>query len=804
MCFFIILFFCNFGAPPIVLIHFHRRNLMRLQRYIFFTLLFFCAVLESLFAQKVALVLSGGGARGAVHLGVIKALEENDIPIDVITGTSIGAIVGGMYASAYTVEDIVAYTNSTNFKNSVSGDYSDEGSFRYYKKPANDAEMFRLRFLIERNTFKFMIPTNLVDPYSLDFSFLELFSAASAAAKNDFNQLMLPFRAVSYDANSRKIYAPRKGNLAAVIRGSMSFPGIFKPIAIDSTLLFDGGMIDNFPVNLAQQEFAPDFIIGVKCSNNNELPTEDDVFSQITTLLSRPTHYEIDSLQGIVIDLDSLNIGLLEFERVEELVEEGYKKTMEQIPFIKERIKRRISWKEREQAREVFRKKMPPYQFKNVEVQGLVAHQAEYVKRELENGDSTIFSYVEARKRFFNVASDENLSTFFPTATYSEADSAYNIHIKASPAGNMFVGAGGSYSNYSNLAYLTLGYKTLRKIGFQIMANAYFGNIYSSQKLFMRTDYTIPSLRVPIFLEASITRNSFDYYSHNPDMIFQDTRPDFLQDDETFGFFTLGFPVIKNAVFKANFAIGRRAANYYNTLDFLSTDIPERLRFSFNKSSFLLEHSTLDKKVFSTKGVFDQLSFSYLLGKEFHEYGTTSVLADSSMIGLRTYKGFRRFMSFKYKRQHYPLSYKNFSLGYLLEGVFSDRVLFSDYYSTLLSLPAFEPMPNIPGFFLERFRSNIYVAAGVMPVVKFFSNFLHVRAELYAFLPFTTLQKENLLSEVRYRGDISISFMSSLALVLNTPIGPLAASISYYDKQNQNLYFSISFGYNLYNKRIFN
>ncbi|MGL5913026.1 MAG: patatin-like phospholipase family protein, partial [Bacteroidales bacterium] len=372
---------------------------MRLQRYIFFTLLFFCAVLESVFAQKVALVLSGGGARGAVHLGVIKALEENDIPIDVIAGTSIGAIVGGMYASAYTVEDIVAYTNSTNFKNSVSGDYSSEGSFRYYKKPANDAEMFRLRFLIQRKSIKFMIPTNLVDPYSLDFSFLELFTAASAAANNDFDQLMLPFRAVSYDANSRKIYAPRKGNLAAVIRGSMSFPGIFKPIAIDGTLLFDGGMIDNFPVNLAKQEFAPDFIIGVKCSNNNELPTEDDVFSQITTLLSRPTHYEIDSSQGIVIDLDSLNIGLLEFERVEELVEEGYKKTMEQIPFIKERIKRRISWKEREQAREVFRKKMPPYQFKNVEVQGLVAHQAEYVKRELENGDSTIFSYVEARKR---------------------------------------------------------------------------------------------------------------------------------------------------------------------------------------------------------------------------------------------------------------------------------------------------------------------------------------------------------------------------------------------------------------------
>lgn len=146
-------------------------------------------------AQKVGLVLSGGGAKGIAHIGMIKALEENDIPIDYITGTSMGAIVGGLYAAGYSPDEMMTLIKSEDFQNWMSGKVEDR--FQYYFRNENPTpEMFNLNIWLKDSTSSnknFLLPSNLINPRQMNIVFTQLFGPASASSDYDFNYLMVPF-----------------------------------------------------------------------------------------------------------------------------------------------------------------------------------------------------------------------------------------------------------------------------------------------------------------------------------------------------------------------------------------------------------------------------------------------------------------------------------------------------------------------------------------------------------------------------------------------------------------------------------
>ena len=144
-------------------------------------------------AQKVALVLSGGGAKGLAHIGVIKALEENNVPIDFIAGTSMGAIVGGMYAAGMSPQEMIDHFNSEAFDTWLTGEIEDEYQF-FYKREADDAEWVNVKFDVDSVFSAQLVPTNIISPYQMDFAFLQFFAQPSAACGYDFNNLMVPFR----------------------------------------------------------------------------------------------------------------------------------------------------------------------------------------------------------------------------------------------------------------------------------------------------------------------------------------------------------------------------------------------------------------------------------------------------------------------------------------------------------------------------------------------------------------------------------------------------------------------------------
>src|ERR1051325_564845 len=172
------------------------------------------------YSQKVGVVLSGGGASGLAHIGVLKALEENNIPVDYITGTSMGAFVGAMYAIGYSPKQIEAFVLSEDFNNQVYGNI-DKRYVYYFKKKDPNASWISLKLSLD-TTFETNLPTNLVNPATIDFALMEGMAPAIAVAKYNFDSLLIPFRCVAADIETKTTVVFQNGDLSEAVRASIS------------------------------------------------------------------------------------------------------------------------------------------------------------------------------------------------------------------------------------------------------------------------------------------------------------------------------------------------------------------------------------------------------------------------------------------------------------------------------------------------------------------------------------------------------------------------------------------------------
>ncbi|MEG1406172.1 MAG: patatin-like phospholipase family protein, partial [Alistipes sp.] len=166
-------------------------------------------------AQTVGVVMSGGGAKGLYHIGVLEALEQNGIPIDYVAGTSMGSIIAAMYAAGYSPAEMRMIVESGVIKEWVSGRI-DPNYMPYYRRIGMLPAFLRLRVDVANPvpSRRFALPTNLISSTPIDMALLELFSPATAASGGDFDQLMVPFLCVASDMNARKAAVLRSGNLS--------------------------------------------------------------------------------------------------------------------------------------------------------------------------------------------------------------------------------------------------------------------------------------------------------------------------------------------------------------------------------------------------------------------------------------------------------------------------------------------------------------------------------------------------------------------------------------------------------------
>ncbi len=233
---------------------------------------------------KVGLVLSGGGARGAAHIGVIEALEEMHVPIDYIVGTSMGAVIGGLYASGVPIQTIKADFSAINWDEVFS--LNIKRTDLYYRRKL-DSDIFILKNFISFSRDQIHIPSGLITGQTL----YEIFNTYLLHEEpiKDFNHLKIPFKAVSTDLVTGKPVVLDKGDLALSLLASMAVPGIISPIDMNGYLLVDGGVSANLPIEIAKQMGADVLIVvnvSTPLSTKAEIIDLTSVLGQITNILT--------------------------------------------------------------------------------------------------------------------------------------------------------------------------------------------------------------------------------------------------------------------------------------------------------------------------------------------------------------------------------------------------------------------------------------------------------------------------------------------------------------------------------------
>jgi NTE family protein len=235
---------------------------------------------------KIGLALGGGGAKGGAHVGVLEVLEELNVPVDYIAGTSIGAIVGGLYASGLSADQIRQTFEAVDW-DEVLRDKPPRRDLTFRRKEEDARYLFDLEVGIGRGGFSF--PGGLINGQNLFF----MLQALTLPATNvtDFDDLPIPFRAVATDVNTGEMVVLGEGQLASAIRASMALPGIFAPVNLDGTLLVDGGLVRNLPVDIVR-EMGADIVIavdlGAPLSEREVRRSVVGILTQTIRMLTRP------------------------------------------------------------------------------------------------------------------------------------------------------------------------------------------------------------------------------------------------------------------------------------------------------------------------------------------------------------------------------------------------------------------------------------------------------------------------------------------------------------------------------------
>ena len=219
-------------------------------------ILFFTTMVPAQSNQpRIGLVLSGGGAKGLAHIGVLKVLEEEGIRPDYIAGTSMGSIIGGLYALGYNSTELDSIVRHVDWTRLLSDDIPLSYISPHEK---NEYNRYQAEFTLTREGLK--IPSGMITGQQINDMLTGL--SWHKAGIHDFDELPIPFRCVAADLRSGKEYIFSEGNLATAMRASMSIPTVFSPVRKDSMLLVDGGVLNNFPVKVCR-DMGADIIIGV-------------------------------------------------------------------------------------------------------------------------------------------------------------------------------------------------------------------------------------------------------------------------------------------------------------------------------------------------------------------------------------------------------------------------------------------------------------------------------------------------------------------------------------------------------------
>ena len=743
-------------------------------------------------AQKVGLVLSGGGAKGMTHIGIIRALEENNIPIDYITGTSMGAIIGSLYAMGYSPDDMEALLRSEDFKRWYSGQVEPEYGY-YFKQNRPTPEFFNIRFSFKDSLHikPQILPTSMVNPIQMNLVFVELFARATAACSGDFNRLFVPFRCIASDVYNKRPLIMRRGDLGDAVRASMSFPFVFKPIEIDSVLAYDGGIYNNFPTDIMREDFKPEVIIGSVVAANPGKPKENDLMSQLENMIMQKTDYTLPDSLGIIMTFKYDDVSLLDFDRLQELHDIGYNRTISLMDSIKGRIHRRVSAENVRLRRLVYRSNLPQFRFRDIYIEGANPQQQAYIKKEFHDEDHEVFTYEDLKRGYFRLLSDNMISEIIPHAVYDSENDLYSLHLKVKMEDNFSVRMGGSVSTTSsNQIYLGLGYQDLNYYSKEITLDGQIGKVYNNAQLMAKID--LPT-RIPTSYRLIASLSTFDYYKKDK-LFSKNDKPSFNSKDERFVKLMVALPFLANKRAEISIGYGKLQDNYFQSsvINF-DKDCSDRSTYNLLGGAIGFYGSTLNARQYATKGYFEKLVAQVFSGKEKFIPGNpteTSVMT----------KERQSWLQISYMKYAYHTMSPKFTLGWMAEMLYSSKNFSENYTATMLQAADFSPTPHSKLMYNEAFRANQFLAAGIKPIFVF-NDMFQFRSEFYGFVPIFPIKK-NALNKAYYGKAFSrFEYIGEISVICQLPFGAISAYVNHYSSPKKEWNVGLTLGWQLFNYR---
>lgn len=243
------------------------------------------ACLDAPKGQRIGLVLSGGGARGSAHVGVLKVLERIRVPIHCIAGTSLGSVVGALHARGLTAQEIEEVIASVDWNRGFVDEFPRE---RLPLRRKDEEDEFLINFELGVSEGVLNLPLGVVQGHSLHLLLKDLMAGASLI--DDFNQLPIPFRSVATDLEKAETVAIGQGDIATAVQASMAIPGVFSPVEIDGRLLIDGGVTQNLPISVVRAMGADVVIavdIGTPLTSRENLQSVVAILDQLTNVLTQ-------------------------------------------------------------------------------------------------------------------------------------------------------------------------------------------------------------------------------------------------------------------------------------------------------------------------------------------------------------------------------------------------------------------------------------------------------------------------------------------------------------------------------------
>ena len=373
---------------------------------------------------KIGLVLSGGGAKGFAHIGVLKVLEEAGVKIDYIGGTSMGAVIGGLYASGYNASQIDSIFQSTDF-NELLNDFIPRSSKNFYER-RND-ELYAL--VLPFNKFKIGIPEAL-SKGMYNYNLLSRITRNVRHIK-DFNQLPIPFICIGTNIETGEEVLLNKGNLAQAMIASSAFPSLFSPVEIDGKILVDGGVVNNYPIEEVRK-LGADIIIGVDVQNDlydrTQLKDATKILVQITNLQSIERMKKNVINTDIYIKPDVTQYGVISFDKGNEIVRKGEEATFA----VYEQIKSIVD------ESNPYRKPKLELQSDSIKIRAINSNELdnytkEYVIGKLRFKPGTKTGYDDLLRGINNINATKNFSSISYSLEANNQDVDLNISLKENP-----------------------------------------------------------------------------------------------------------------------------------------------------------------------------------------------------------------------------------------------------------------------------------------------------------------------------------------------------------------------------------